>query len=76
MRKQRHYPRSQSFIGDEVKTVSLKWMRPKNAAETTSVETRIPQSHCAKEDLVKGMFFPPAFLCLNHLPQLVQHLQV
>lgn len=56
MRKLRHCPRSQGFIGDQMMTGYLKGMSFKNAAETT-VEIRIPQSHYTKTDLVDGKFF-------------------
>lgn len=41
--------------------VYLKGMRLKNAAETT-IEIRIPQSHCAKTDLVNWKLFPSNLL--------------
>ncbi|CAK7310682.1 hypothetical protein VULLAG_LOCUS15572 [Vulpes lagopus] len=74
MRKLRHCPRSKSFTGDEVMTVSSKGMRPQNAAEKTSVERRpvLRQdtlNHCTKKGFVQGMLFLsslPLVLIIHH----------
>lgn len=57
MRKVRHCPRSHSFTGNEVETVSSKGLKPKNEAES-SVETSLPRSPCAKKGLVMVLLFP------------------